>query len=286
MPCLMMIDLIDRATSACYGTWYLVPATSYHTGSANNNKCVTGSTLWHSTIDQSPKVPPWVNHSLKMKNEDDMSYFERYSSSFSKGRQWGIDNVGSSCQQGKERKKSYGINPKRFHDGTRAAAITSSIHDVSGDDVINRKKKRCKSMIHTKQLLLEAKLRVDHNNVKRRFLALKDVSVCKCWPLQEPALKHLDELNQDYIKGPGRKVSSDEDLSGNKYSPLWSLEPRIFAIEKSAAGKRKYLVCHLGRFMHHYWRFCPHSSKHFYELIREGTPCRLYFGEYTTHYVP
>ncbi len=68
------------------------------------------------------------------------------------------------------------------------------------------------------------------------------------------------------------------------HSPLWSLEPRIFAIETSSTGKRKYLVCHLGRFMHHYWRFCESYAKHHYELIREGTPCRLYFGENKKRY--
>jgi len=60
---------------------------------------------------------------------------------------------------------------------------------------------------------------------------------------------------------------------------LFSKVSRIFAIETSKTGKRKYIVCHLGRFMHRYWRHCPPlpQSRHYYELIRESNPCRLYF---------
>jgi Herpesviridae UL52/UL70 DNA primase len=58
-------------------------------------------------------------------------------------------------------------------------------------------------------------------------------------------------------------------------SPLWSLEPRIFAIEKSQ-GKRKYLVGQFGRIADWYWRKAV-PPRHLYEVIREGTPCRMYF---------
>lgn len=61
-------------------------------------------------------------------------------------------------------------------------------------------------------------------------------------------------------------------------STLWSMEPRIFAMETSMKGKRRYISAHLGRFMDQYWRECDVYSRHYYELIREKTPCRLYFG--------
>ena len=61
---------------------------------------------------------------------------------------------------------------------------------------------------------------------------------------------------------------------------LWSMEPRIFAMETAMKGKRKYVSCHLGRFMDHYWRECNVHNRHYYELIREDSPCRLYFGAY------
>ncbi|KAL3799237.1 hypothetical protein HJC23_012962 [Cyclotella cryptica] len=59
--------------------------------------------------------------------------------------------------------------------------------------------------------------------------------------------------------------------------PLWSLEPRIFALETASSGKRKYIVGNLGRFLDHYWRKSDPLNRHYYELIRENTPCRLYF---------
>lgn len=59
-------------------------------------------------------------------------------------------------------------------------------------------------------------------------------------------------------------------------SPLWSLEPRVFATEISSTGKRKYVVGNLGRFMDLYWRKVDILQRHHYELIRENTPCRLY----------
>lgn len=63
----------------------------------------------------------------------------------------------------------------------------------------------------------------------------------------------------------------------NSLPALWCMEPRIFAVEKSATGKRKYIVGHLGRFLDYYWRKCDLKQRHYYELIREKTPCRLYF---------
>jgi len=62
-------------------------------------------------------------------------------------------------------------------------------------------------------------------------------------------------------------------------STLWSFEPRLFAMETSVRGRRRYLSGHLGRFVDRYWRECDVGSRHYYELIKEGSPCRLYFGE-------
>ena len=59
--------------------------------------------------------------------------------------------------------------------------------------------------------------------------------------------------------------------------PLWSMEPRIFSKEVSSTGKRKYVVTSFGRFADYYWRKCVPTGRHYYELIRENTPCRLYF---------
>ena len=65
--------------------------------------------------------------------------------------------------------------------------------------------------------------------------------------------------------------------AGGGFLPsLWSMEPRIFSVERSGGGRRRYLVGHLGRFLDHYWRKADSRRRHYYELIREGTPCRLY----------
>lgn len=60
-------------------------------------------------------------------------------------------------------------------------------------------------------------------------------------------------------------------------SPLWSMEPRVFAKESSLTGKRKFICANMGRFMDHYWRNCDVHTRHYYELIKETSPCRLYF---------
>jgi len=58
--------------------------------------------------------------------------------------------------------------------------------------------------------------------------------------------------------------------------PQWSMEPRIFSKELSSNGKRKYVVSSYGSFVDYYWRKILPTGRHYYELIRENTPCRLY----------
>ena len=202
----------------------------------------------------------------------------------------------------------YGLNAKQFHS---VQARKKSC--AGGSHKINQEEK-------TRKLLLHAKLRVDYNKLQRDFDSFERRTVCKFWPLQKPALEHLDELKKTDVKMNDNtnaslyrtesartqraddigkldsKATEDhptnitvhsgqqskhviQEIGSFPNSPLWSFEPRIFAVETSSTGKRKYLVCHLGRFMHHYWKFCEPSAKHYYELIREGTPCRLYFGK-------
>ena len=81
--------------------------------------------------------------------------------------------------------------------------------------------------------------------------------------------------------------SDTQNISAQQLPILWSFEPRIFAMETALHGKRRYVSAHLGRFMDHYWRECDVHTRHYYELIREATPCRLYFDlEFTKHYNP
>lgn len=88
---------------------------------------------------------------------------------------------------------------------------------------------------------------------------------------RKSSLRH--QFKQDFIRERDLQVLDD----GTALPALWCMEPRIFAVEKSVTGKRKYIVGHLGRFMDYYWRKCDVKQRHYYELIREKTPCRLYF---------
>jgi hypothetical protein len=140
------------------------------------------------------------------------------------------------------------------------------------------------------------------------------VTTLRTFPIQDLALSYLEELIMQYLgisSHPEHKPHEEsqmvektfssikkqklcsftvEFLNEHNYRPdennvhqyqfmpvLWSMEPRIFAEETSAVGKRKYIVGHLGRFLQQYWRERDPRSRHCYELIREGTPCRLYF---------
>ncbi len=227
-------------------------------------------------------------------------------------------NENESKDKGIKIKRSSGVNSRTFHRDPIGAlpSATSSIRiSGTGSDTceyeyggnintvgVEKSKGYKKSMRETTRILQQAELRVDYMGKKRKLDELEDKTVYKHWPLQEPAMQYLDELKREW-EGKGKRKRGDEDesnsgsgcgdgdgvekkhddtlltSSSSSVSSLWSLEPRIFAVEKSATGKRKYIVCHLGRFMHHYWRYCEPSRRHYYELIREGTPCRLYFGE-------
>ena len=92
--------------------------------------------------------------------------------------------------------------------------------------------------------------------------------------------KRIKDLNPDnpktkYIQQFLAEKNSLDNNSAQSQKLLYHMEPRIFAVEKSNTGKRRYIVGNLGRFLQYYWR--DNERRHYYELIREGTPCRLYF---------
>ena len=141
--------------------------------------------------------------------------------------------------------------------------------------------------------------------------AYHSVTSLAMFPLQDMAMENYNKMMKEYLGGThhinidaptsvGKKRKCDlnnqresyiasflaekyylprtDENDNHKFLPeLWSMEPRIFAIETSSTGKRKYIVGNLGRVMQHYWRDSDPRSRHFYELIPEGTPCRLYF---------
>lgn len=107
---------------------------------------------------------------------------------------------------------------------------------------------------------------------RKRIMTDQNVSPSKSQLKQ----KCLDDFRTER-EIPSHNVATSSCDPAKKFDPgLWSLEPRIFSVERSK-GKRKYLVGHLGRLMDHMWRKTEKCNRYFYELILEKTPCRLYF---------
>jgi hypothetical protein len=94
-----------------------------------------------------------------------------------------------------------------------------------------------------------------------------------------------EEVKKDVVlqqESPHDNNKSSSSLSSSSFSStstLWSKEPRLFAMETTVCGKRRYISTHLGRFMDRYWKECTVDTRHYYELIKEDAPCRLYFGK-------
>lgn len=72
-----------------------------------------------------------------------------------------------------------------------------------------------------------------------------------------------------------QSISIENSNQDSALPALWSTEPRVFAIEKSSTGKRKYVVASFGRFADKFWK--SPNPRHYYELIKHKDPCRLYF---------
>ena len=107
----------------------------------------------------------------------------------------------------------------------------------------------------------------------------------KVFPLQQHAFDFFDDIMNKTHESI-RELRKDDKSSclGIKRSLCFSLEPKLFAYEYNLQGKRRYIVAHLGRFIQDYWIDTHAANRNHYELIREGTPCRLYFGENKKRY--
>ena len=96
-----------------------------------------------------------------------------------------------------------------------------------------------------------------------QYQAYKYKSSFQTFPLQELAFAHHETLLLS-------KEKSNQDI-------LYSMEPRLFAIEYNTSGKRRYIASHYGRFLHQYILETPTKNRHYYELIQHAQNCRLYF---------
>lgn len=178
---------------------------------------------------------------------------------------------------GGDTKRSNGIDPSLFHKKRRK---------IKEQTQAEKQLNRLLSEASKNEVLQKRKEFSSTQNSQRDVY--HDITSLKTFPLQDLALSYLEELQNTEQKpcsaskkqktcvSAPRETYISEFLSGSM-SALWSMEPRIFAEETSTTGKRRYIVGHLGRFLQHYWRERDPRSRHCYELIREGTPCRMYF---------
>lgn len=200
-----------------------------------------------------------------------------------------------------ESPKSHGIAATNFHRKRQQEKSSLQMEEF-------------KEIVEKNILILDKEKHSSELESKRK--AFRQITCLKTWPLQHMAMDHLDHLlgkncssqfhGGDYLSSessssvesmeakrrasPSKKVEQQQLRKGymkkfqNSQEPLWSQVPRIFATEK-AQGKRKYLVGHFGRIADWYWR--KSNEKHLYEVIRENTPCRLYFDlEYSKKHNP
>ena len=132
------------------------------------------------------------------------------------------------------------------------------------------------SQINDKENILD-------NNIKQSCVTFQNTDECQQTD-KDIGTSSIFIFDDDDDKE--EEVRDDTQLTSH-LPILWSFEPRLFAMETALHGKRRYISAHLGRFMDHYWRECDVNNRHYYELIRESTPCRLYFDlEFNKHYNP
>lgn len=166
-----------------------------------------------------------------------------------------------------EGKKSSGVHPCAFHKKLRNEKSTSErrlddlLQLAANNEVVQNR--------HQYTIVQKLQRETYHN-----------VTSLDTFPLQDLAMTKYNEMLNENSSASTKHAPLSFDCKKRKLNDdteLWSMEPRIFSVETSSTGKRRYIVGNLGRFIQHYWRECDPMSRHYYELIPEGTPCRLYF---------
>ena len=129
---------------------------------------------------------------------------------------------------------------------------------------------------------------ISSSSFQIKIQGFKYKSCFSIFPFQQEAFDFFDSFDLQNNDSDGKNDEnqndpSTDDTKSNQESLCFSLERRLFALEYNAKGKRKYVVSHLGRFIQHYWKETNPSNRNHYELIREDTPCRLFFGKNETN---
>ena len=95
---------------------------------------------------------------------------------------------------------------------------------------------------------------------KRRYIAPTPEVGWHTFSHQAAAFEFIDALHAERSRMP----NADEQ------------EPKLWALEQDSQGKRSYVVATLDDFWRRYRTLQP-QLRHYYELIRQGCPCNLYF---------
>ncbi len=72
--------------------------------------------------------------------------------------------------------------------------------------------------------------------------------------------------------------SASSRLASHVLSMALRCRLRVFSYETGPQGKRRFLVTSYATLWRRYRDLLP-QHRHYYEIIREGWPCHLYFGE-------
>ena len=68
------------------------------------------------------------------------------------------------------------------------------------------------------------------------------------------------------------------------YGALALCSCRVLSVETGNKGARQFIATTYQEFWARYRRL--ESGRHYYEIVREGWPCHLYFGERQAHTPP
>ncbi|KAE9139767.1 hypothetical protein PF010_g460 [Phytophthora fragariae] len=89
--------------------------------------------------------------------------------------------------------------------------------------------------------------------------------ISSSFPRQHEAFEFADQVAALRRRVKNTYVGRDDDRV-----------PRVFSFENAGDGKRRFLVASFAEFWKNYTKTRA-DQRHVYEIIREGTPCRLYF---------
>ena len=181
------------------------------------------------------------------------------------------------------------INAKKFYapivpsSSSSSTSTTINNNNNTNSNNVNNKRKITKEFLKLKNKLRK----ISKKSSLSPSLAIK---MPKAYPKQQFAFDAMDCFNEKYIENKKKKKNivitpiknqdSEED-SEEEEEDKQNVNPnkfvhRIFSQELASTGKRTFLSCSIDTFFNAYLNIPP-RQRHYYEIIRQHSPCRLYF---------